>query len=330
LESEATLLFFSEMEDRLEALPNVTQATTSLMLPAAGFGTTTLLLGGGIDGVDRPTEIPWNYVSQGYFDVLGIPLLHGRLFEEADFQGPTLTVVSAAFARTYWGRTDVVGETYRSEGNPDDPREIIGVVGDVAVRALGEPPTPSLYWPLNFAYPRVNLVMQVEGSTSDALAASRRVLREADARLMILAASDMGEHLGDTLERQRLVGALLSGLGVMALLLAMLGVYGVVSFAVSRRKREVGIRIALGAARESVVRLIVRDVVAVVLVGSLLGVALSIPAGRLVGQLFTGSGTSPATTVGVCFLLILTSLVATMVPALRAARTDPIEALRQE
>ena len=330
LDDEGVIQFYERLDERLEALPGISRATSSLMLPGAQFGTTTLLLGSGLGGVDRPTETPWNYVALDYFDVMGIPLVHGRLFREDDFEDTSVAVVSESFARTYWGRSDIVGETYRSEGNPDQPLEIIGVVQDVTIRALGEGPTPHLYWLQDFAYPRMNLVAEFDGSSSEAIRSMRSAAMEADSRIMITGAGTMADFLGDTLERQRLAGRLLGVLGGLALLLAMLGIYGVVSFAVSRRQREVGIRIALGAARESVVRLFVRDVAGVVLIGAVIGIALSIPASTAIGQFFTGSGASPMAMTAVAVILVVTSLAATIVPAARAARTDPTNALRQE
>ncbi len=329
LEGEAAEGFVAELEDGLNALPMVTGVATSLMLPGQQFGTTTLLLGAEVTGADRPTEIPWNYVSNDYFDVMGVELLAGRLFTDQDAD-VDVTVVSEAFARRYFGRTDVVGRAYRSEGSPDDPREIIGVVSDAVVRALGESPTPSIYWPLDFAFDRTNFLFSYEGEASEAIGAVQAAIRSTDARIMILGASSMEEHLGATLAEQRVVGILLSAMGVLALLLAMLGLYGVVSFAVSRRSREVGIRIALGAARDSVVRLFVRDVAAVVLVGAFVGALLAVPASRLSADLFTGTGGNPLITGAATFVLLATSLVATVVPAMRATRADPTEALRRE
>ena len=146
---------------------------------------------------------------------------------------------------------------------------------------------------------------------------------------MILSASSMEDHLGDTLKRDRLAGSILAGLGGLALLLAMLGIYGVVSFAVSRRRHEVGIRIALGAARASVVRLFVRDVAVVVAMGALIGGALSVPLGRAAAEV-TGAPGSPGTVILVALVLMGASLLATIIPARRATRTDPTDALRQE
>lgn len=330
LGDEATTLLFDQIEERMEALPGIGRVTRSVMLPAAQFGSTTLLLGSGIGGVDAPTEIPWNFVSLDYFEVLNVPLLHGRLFRDSDLSGPTVAVVSEALAKTYWGRSDIVGETYRSEGSPDELREIIGVVGDATVRSLGEPVTPSIYWPLNIVLARQNFIFEFEGTSAAALAAAGSAVSEIDSRIMRLRAATMEEHLGQTLQRQRLAGSMVGGLGLMALILAVLGVYGVVSFAVSRRRQEVGIRIALGADRGSVVRLFLRDVSAVVLAGAVVGLLLSIPVGTLVGRMFTGGTPNPLTTLGVALLLLLSSVIATVIPAARAARTDPTHALRQE
>ena len=330
LEDEAATLLYQRLEERLEALPEVGRATLAVQLPAAMRGTTTLLLGSALDGVDSPTETPWNLVTRDYFDVMGIPVLHGRTFSEDDAAAPPIAIISAAMARTYWGRTDVVGETYRSEAQPDSPVEIVGVVGDVSVRSLGEAPTPSLYWLNPGAVGVTNIIFEAETSAERAIPSARAAIQDIDSRILILGSSSMRDHLGDTLERQRIVGTVLGGLGAVAMLVAILGVYGVVSFAVSRRRSEIGIRIALGAGRGSVVGLFVRDASAVVIVGSLVGLALSIPVGRLVAILFTGSAPSLLATVGVAALLMGTALAATVVPAARAARTDPTDALRQE
>jgi predicted permease len=328
LEDEALLILFERIEERLEGLPGVRGAATALQLPGAQFGTTTLLLGAEVTGADRPTEIPWNYVTPDFFEVMDVELLDGRVLEEAD--GETgAAVVSEAFARTYFGRTDAAGATFRSEGSPDRPLEIIGVVRDATVRSLGEAPTPSLYWPLDFAYPRVNFIVSTDGDPTEVVGALGAVVREADARILVLAMGTLADHLGDTLRQERMASSILVGLGGLALLLAMLGIYGVVSFAVSRRRREVGIRIALGAGGGSVVRLFVRDVALVVLVGTAVGLALFVPLARVAGG-FTGSGGSLPATVAVAGLLVGTSLLATLLPAFRATRTDPTDALRQE
>lgn len=330
LEGEAATGAMDRLEERLEALPMITAVSRSMMLPAAQFGTTTLLLGAAIDGTDRPVEIPWNVVSPDFFSLLDIPLLDGRLLTDLDAEGARVAVVSESFAMTYFGRPDVVGEVYRSEGDPETPVEIVGVVGDAVVRALGESPTPSLYWPLIFSSSRMNLVFRYEGESAEALGAAQAAIKEVDSRIMVLRTQSMEDHLGATLVQQRLTGIVLSALGVLALVLAMIGVYGVVSVAVSQRRREVGIRIALGAASESVIGLFVRDIAAVVIVGAVIGCALAIPAASAAGRMFTGTPGTSLLAVGASGLLLLSSLLATVVPAARATSTDPTEALREE
>lgn len=330
LDRTATADFVEQLEERLEVLPMVTGASRSMMLPAAQFGTTTLLLGAPVNGTDRPVEVPWNVVSEDFFSVLEIPLLDGRLLNELDREGPAVAVVSESFAMTYFGRPDIVGEVYRSEGDPESPVEIVGVVGDAVVRSLGESPTPSLYWPLVFSSPRMNLLFRYEGDAAEALGAAQAAIREVDSRIMVLQAETMEDHLGSTLQQQRLTGIVLAALGGLALLLAMIGVYGVVSMAVSQRRREVGIRIALGAASESVVALFVRDIAVVVVVGAVIGGLASIPASSLAGQMFTGASGSILLPIGAAGLLLIASMTATVIPAMRATHTDPTEALREE
>lgn len=330
LDAGGTALLQDRIRERLAALPGVEAVTHASSIPAALYGTTTLLLGSGIGGVDRPTETSWNVVAPGYFDVLGIPLLAGRAFDERDRDGPTVAIVSEAMARTYWGRTDVVGESYRSENDPDAPVEIVGVVGNAPVRSLGETPTPTVYFASDGALRYVSWVVRTVGEPQASLSALRNAVLEVDDRILVLEATTTRAHLGETLETRRFAGALLGGLGGLALLLALLGLYGVVSYAVSRRRHEVGIRIALGAGRDSVVGLIVRDVAGVVVAGAVVGLLISIPATALVARVFTGGGGVPRATVAAALLLLGTALLATIVPATRAARTDPRTALRVE
>jgi putative ABC transport system permease protein len=329
LDAEAAPLLHDRLGERLRSIPGVTGVTSASVLPAQARGTTTLLLGSGTGGVDRPSEIPWNVVAPGYFDILGIDVVAGRAFVQDDLEGPRVAIVSEAMARTYWGRSDVVGEHYRAQNAPDRPVEIVGVAADVPVRRLGEPPSPALYWPsagAGYAY----YLLETSGSPTEVLPAARAAVREIDARILVLDASTMRAHLGDTLTRQRLTGSLLAGIGGFALVLAMLGLYGVVSYAVSRRRSEVGIRMALGAARPAVVALFVRDVAGVVIAGGLLGLALAVPAVRLIGVSFTGGGTGSTAAPLAAALLLATALVATVLPARAAARVDPTRALRPE
>jgi len=327
--AEAETLY-KTLEERIEAIPEVVSATFAVQIPGAQFGSTTLLLGSGLGGVNKPTETPWNVVALDYFEVLGIPILEGRGFLPEDAGAPT-AIVSEAMARAHWGRTDIVGEVFSSEADPDEPQEIIGVVADVTLRSLGEAPGPGLYWLYEGgAQSRGNLVFQASADPGSSLGPVREVIRQADPRILLLTSRTMSEHLGSTLANQRIAGTVLTGMGALALLLALLGVYGVVSFSVSQRRREVGIRQALGADGASVVRLFVRDVAGVVVVGALVGLVLAIPIGRFVGEQFAGGGGSPWMTGVVALALMATALVATVVPAVRAARSHPKDTLMRD
>jgi predicted permease len=330
LDPDAAALLHERLRERLLALPEVSGVTVAATLPGRMFGSTTLMLGAALRGVDSPTEVPWNYVTPDFFGVMRIPVLFGRSFRLDDVGADPVAIASEMMALTYWGRTDIVGETYRAESAPDVAVEIVGVVGDVPIRALGEAPRPAIYFPTRGALATPHYLFSAAGRPDAALAPIRAAVAEVDSRILVLAAAPMRRHLGDTLERQRLAGLVLAGLGALALVLAVLGVYGVVSFAVSRRRHEVGIRVALGAGRDSVVRLFVRDVAAIVGVGALVGVGLSVPLSRMVGQLFAGGPGTPLAVAAPAALLLVTALVATVIPAARAARGDPTLALRRE
>lgn len=330
IDAAAADVVFRGLQERLEAAPEIDRATLALQLPGASFGTTTMLLGSGLGGVDEPAEIPWNMIETDYLDVLGIQLLEGRPFGPEDRGSGVPVLVSEAMAMRYWGRTDVVGETILRESS-ETPQEIIGVVSDVPVRALGEVPTPMVYWPYGRGgNRRAHLVVTSTGDPAAAAATARRLIRESDPRILITASTTMEEHLGTTLAEERLAGTISAGMGLLALALAVLGVYGVVSFAVSRRRKEVGIRQALGADGSAVVRLFVRDVAAVVGTGGLIGIAISIPASSVIARTFTGGGSNPAVLALLALFLLMTALAATLVPATMAARGNPSDVLSRE
>lgn len=327
----AAVPVFDQIFERVTAVPAVEAATLALQLPGTQFGTTTQLLGSGTGGIDRPTEIPWNLVRPDYFELMDIPVVHGRTFEPSDVGGPNLLIVSEAMARAYWGRSDVVGEQVRSESAPDAPAEVVGVVADAAVRGLGGPPTPSLYWLYEQGGGgRMNIVFSTVGPPSGAIPAVRAAIRSVDPRILVLTSQTFEDHLGRTLASQRTAVFFLTALGGSALVLALMGIYGLVSFSVERRRQEVGIRIALGAGRESVVALFVRGVATVVVVGAAVGLLLAIPLSGFVGASFLGRSTNATLPILLAGALVVTAMLATAIPALRAARTDPRDVLTRE
>ena len=324
---------YDALEERIEGLPGVRGASYARNLPATPGGTTTLLVGDLVDGRRHPVEVPWNLVRGDFFSLMEIPLLHGRLFDRTDGAGaPPRVVVSRAMAEAFWGRSDVVGEVYHTENAPDVAVQIIGVVEATKVISLDEAPTPLVYWDgQQSALTRTNLLIRTDGPPSAILPMVRQRVRELDPRILILAATTMDSYLSGTLGRQRLVARVLLAIGAFALGLAALGIYAVVSFRVSQRVSEVGIRMALGAGRTSVVRLFLKETAAVVGLGGLAGVGLAIPLAHVIGVFFTGTqGLLGPVLLASLGTLGLAALLATGVPACRAAYLDPAETLRQE
>jgi ABC-type antimicrobial peptide transport system permease subunit len=272
-------------------------------------------------------------VDVGFFQMLGVPLLHGRVFDGRDGpDDPFRAVVTEAFATGLFGRTDIVGESYRSEGSPDQPVEIIGVVGNVKVRSLDEEPRAAVFWSLTQSLtPSAYALVRTGGGVAAALGPLREAVQVVDARISILGLSTMEAHLGETLAQQRLTSSILLMVGAFALGLAMLGIYAVVSFGVNQRVTEVGIRMALGAEGGSVLWLFLRESAVVIGLGTIVGALFAWPLAGLIGSVFTGAAGVSVRVVVVCVAtLALAALGATILPARRASSLDPMMALRQE
>ncbi|MCH7563398.1 MAG: ABC transporter permease [Gemmatimonadetes bacterium] len=323
---------YATLGERFRAVQGVRNVTFSYWAPVGQRGTTTLLVGDLIDGRRQPQEIPWNIVDVGFFETLGVPLLHGRVFDERDGpDDPPRAVVTEAFATRLFGRADIVGESYRSESSPDQPVEIIGVVGNVKVQSLDEEPRAAVFWSRTQSLTSgAYALVRTRGAPAATLGPLREAVHLVDARIPILGMSTMEAHLGETLARQRLTSSVLFVVGAFALGLAMLGIYAVVSFGVTQRVTEVGIRMALGAESGSVVSLFLRESAGVIGLGAVVGALLAWPLTVLIGSVFTGGSGVPVRVVVVCVAtLSLAALGATFLPARRASKCDPMKALRQ-
>ncbi len=323
----------ADFVERTRALPGVEEAALGTVLPVTPRGTTSLVM----EGYEPPSgqnsvEVPFNIVDSRYFETLRIPLLHGRTFTDADrADTESVAVVSEAMALRYWGDSDGVGRRFRSEGAPDAWRRVIGVVGDAIIRDLTENTGPQVYYPWGQSTASAGIVfVRTAGDPSGVLGMMREELRAIDAEIPVLRASTMTEHLSASLSLPRMGVRFLGGFSTVALVLASLGLYGVVSFAVSRRMLEVGVRMALGAQSSQVAWLVLREVAALVCIGIVLGLGLSVAAtAALAGVLFDVSSTDPLMLTMVAVVLLVVAMSAAMIPALRAARADPVLALRQ-
>lgn len=331
-ESDEARNVLTDLVERARALPGVEEAALASLVPVTPRGTTSQVM----EGYEPPSgqnsvEVPFSVVDDRYFETMRIPLLHGRTFSSADrSDSERVAIVSEAMALRYWGERNAVGRRFRSEGSPDGWRRVVGVVGDSIISDLTEETGPQAYFPWEQTGASSGVVLvRTTADPAAVIAMLRDELRAIDPDIPVLRANTMAGHLGESLALPRIGVRFLSGFGVVALTLACLGLYGIVSFAVGRRMVEVGVRMALGARGGQVVWLILREVAFMVGLGIVLGLGLSLLAtAALEGALFGVSPTDPITLLTVAGMLLLVAVGAALVPALRAAKADPLLALR--
>ncbi|HSA56400.1 MAG TPA: ABC transporter permease [Gemmatimonadaceae bacterium] len=331
-DEEAAQRFAATLLERAAMIPGAEGVAMSRMLPldGGGFGL------GSIEVPGRPAPDPergwiadWNIVTPGYFDVMRIPLVSGRVFNDADRAGATdVAIINQTLAERIWPGEDPVGKTFI---NDERPVTVIGVARDAKYRSLGEPKRGFVYVPLTQRYHHA-MSLLVRGVPGAALAAPiRRLVAELNPALPILSAQTMETHAAIGLFPQRIALIIAGSLGAVALLLAVLGIYGVTAYGVARRTREIGIRIALGSPRVRVQRLVLRQGVVLAGIGVTLGLVAALAVARLLESLLYGvPGTDPLALGGAAVVLVLAALAASWIPARRAARVDPVVALRTE
>jgi putative ABC transport system permease protein len=268
----------------------------------------------------------------GYFRAMGTRLVRGRDFDERDDErAPPVAIVNETFARRYWPGEEPLGRRFRQGGPAEPMMEVVGVVEDGKYAGLNEAPQAYAVRPLAQAYTGTNtVVIRTDRDPRELLAAVRNEVRQLDPHLPV-SGKPLEERLAMPLLPVRVAASLLGSFGLLALALAAIGIYGVMSYAVSRRTREIGIRMALGAQASAVMRLTVRQGMTPVLVGVALGLAAALGLTRLAGSLlFSVSAADPLTYAGVTALLTAVALLACYVPARRAAKVDPLVALRND
>jgi predicted permease len=318
---------------RIASLPGVTHAALASRLPAQNLGTTTTLVEGyqpqvGTDAV----EMSFAIVSANYFETAGLRLLEGRWFAPTDVPGAERVVlVNASTARRFWGDGPAVGRRLRSQSQPALSRTVIGVVEDAPVHAYPERDAPPMFYAtdtqatLGTAY----IVARTSGSASALLPSMRLALADVRESLPVMSQGTLASHLGEALARPRFIARLMSGVSLLALVLAALGIYAVVAFSVARRRGELGIRIALGAAPGRVIWMVLRETAGAVLLGMAAAIAVSAAlVGRLESLLFGVQPLDPVTFGGAVGFLGAVAALAAYLPARRAARTDPAVTLR--
>ncbi len=328
--------FLYELARRLETHPDVRAVALADRVPLAASAQRRDVI---VDGYQLPPGVDalatdYTAVTPEFFDVMGIPILRGRAFNSHDTEtSPDVAIVSAAMARQIWGTEDVVGRQFRWDA-ADPPIEVVGVAQDTKVRTLGEAPRRHLWLPFAQQGGRLLFVSAVVATIGDPSAMPevfRREVKALDSNVPLFEAKTMQQHLGIMLFAPRMAAFLLSGFGILAMVLSTIGLYGVLAYSVARRTREVGIRVALGADRGRVVGMVVREGMTMVIVGVAVGLALSAVAMRpLAGLLHGVSAVDPLTFAGVAVMLTVVALLASYIPARRAANVDPMVALRYE
>lgn len=323
--------FYREVVERMQAVPGVQSAGAVSRLPLAGGNSDRSFQ---LPGSDQSYQADIRIGTPAYFQTMGIPLLRGRVFNEQDAQSPALVaVVNQTLARTVFAGQDPIGKYILNFGPQMDKIQIVGVVGDVRHVGLETAPRPEVYlafgqghWPSVF--------MVVRSKTEDPLAlasAAQSVVNSVNKNIPLANVRTMQDIIADSVMRRRFAMMLLSIFAGLAMLLAAIGLYGVMSYSVSQRTREIGVRMALGAQTADVLKMIVSQGMLLVVVGVGVGVAASIGLTRLMSGLLYGvSATDPLTFAGVAVMLALVALAANYLPARRAAKTDPTVALRYE
>jgi predicted permease len=325
--------FYDELERRLLDHPKVSHVALADRLPL-GSGIQTggyLLPGVPSETPDGDHDIDNANVSPGYFDAMGVEIVAGRAFTRDDLDAERMVIVSQAFVDRYYPGEDIVGRAIQT-GRGDDLR-IVGVAADTKVRTLGESPRPYVYQLQGqVMYFGMQVVVKGPATSEELVAITRATLDEVSPDMVLFEeVKTMNEHLALLLFPPRMAALLLSVFGGLALLLAGIGVYGVVSHAVSKRTRELGIRMSLGASAGDVVRMAIGGGMRLVIVGAFVGIVLAGGVTWVASDyLFGISSTDVVTFVTIPLLLTAVALLAAWVPARRASRVDPVRSLRSE
>jgi predicted permease len=321
-------VFVERFVDRASMVPGVTSVAVANVLPLGGE-----MYGGTIvsNNSASSSRASVAHVSPKYFETLGLPIVRGRAFTPAEVVANTpVAIVNETVARRLWPELDPLGQQVRTDDSKEPWREVVGVARDAKYLSLTESSSAAYYLPLPMAAGGT-FVIRTNGTPHALLASLTDIARDLDPDLPIATAQTMEERIRRTVNLRRAVVSMLGVLGTLTLLLASVGIYGVAAHTVSMRTRELGIRMSLGARARDVLLMIVRENLSLSLFGVALGLGISAAgAAMLASFLFGVSAVDPATFAGGALILCLVSLVASYLPARRAARIDPVVALRYE
>ncbi len=323
--------FYDQVLARLRDEAFVRSAAWATNAPLfGGFQRTVFLEGEPRDDGAR-VFVTVNEIEDGYFETIGTPLLRGRDFTTADRDDALqVAIVNEAMAQQFLADQDPIGKRFQFYGD-DFFREIVGVAKTAKYGTLGEDPQPVIFTPRRQGYSDAMVLhVRTDGDPAEALGTARRVLREMDSTVPAQNTWTIAELIDQSLWMPKMAGILFGVLGALALALASIGLYGVMAYTVTQRNREIGLRMALGAAQSDVLKMVLKMALALVGIGTALGLVGAMFVSGLVASILYGSARDPVTFIAVPIALTLVSLVATIVPALKASRVDPLVALRYQ
>jgi putative ABC transport system permease protein len=332
---EQLTTFHGEVLDQIAALPGVVAVGATAILPISGDSMGQRLRFEGMAPDDDGYPVTYQQVAGDYFAAIGIPRVRGRVFDARDRAGsPLVAVINGAMARDVFGDADPLGRrfTMGEDGLVDGVVEIVGVVGDARQASLTDAPAPELFVPLAQAPRRtMNIVVRTASADAGILRAMRERVWSVRDDLPVLRPVVMRQYLAGSVADTRFYAWLFVSFGVVALALALVGIYGTLAYAVAQRGREMGIRIALGASGGAVFALILRKGMVPVVLGLAIGTAAAVPVTRFLESLIFGvTPTDPATIAAAIVAVLATALLTSLAPARRATLLDPISVLRDE
>jgi len=337
--SEQTIAFFEQFLTRVRALPGVDSASTIVPLPLSQSNMTT-----SYDIEERPlpegqqASAPVRVIGNDYFKTMGVPLRQGRAFNESDrFDSTPVVIVNERFAEKVFPGQNAIGKRikpgFSADDGPEKMREIVGIAGNVKHRSLRNDDTPEMYLPqTQIPFNIMTLVVRTSVSNpANLTSAIRGELTALDRNIPLTSVRLFDEYVSRSLARPRFNALLLSIFAGTALLLTAIGIYGVMAYSVAQRTNEIGIRIALGAGKNSIFRLVVGQAMVLVAISLVLGLVGAFAATRLLNSLLFGVGAAdPVTFISIALLVSVVAFLAAWLPARRATRVDPIIALRAE
>ena len=335
--SPASVQFEHAFTERLRNLPGVVAVGTATGLPAdGGSGSIRFLIEGRPKAAGHEDECDILTVSTTYFSTLRVPVIEGRAFSDRDsVDTPPVVVVNRAFAKTYFPNGGAIGQRIRFTFNPRNPfRQIVGIVGDTAHADVAAPPSPVIYTPNNqdnstyFAF-----LIRTAASPDSQVAAARAALHAMDPQLPMINPQSLDDLIqqSPSVFLRRYPSYLIGSFAVLALILAIVGLYGLMSYSITQRTREIGIRLTLGAQALDILRLVLRQGLGAAVAGTVAGVAAGFALTRLLTSLLFGVKAFDAVTfAAVAAIMIVVALAACLIPARRATSIDPTEALRYQ